>query len=254
MISVRLMGGLGNQMFQVAAAIGLANKLGVEFGIYDELKTKKLYSHNHFKGRAPIPAGYQPKRTFKEQPDQEYHELPLEDDICLEGYFQSYKYFEHCVGEARRFFKLPYEIIQPEDFKPYVGIHVRRGDYLKYPKIFPILDEEYYMKAIKFFWDKGYREYEVFSDEPKSAQNLITYCFSMLGFGGNVKIHQDNPVESDFLNLLTCPDKIIANSTFSAMAALLSPNPKQIVIRPKKWLHTKAMTHILPKTENYIEI
>lgn len=246
MVTVKLQGGYGNQMFQVAAAIGLAKKLGVDFGIYDDLRTTKLYKTNHLKGRKPVPAGYKPKRIFKEHPDQEYRELPMEDDICLVGYFQSYKYFEHCMDDVRDFFQIN---LSPVDS---IGIHFRRGDYLNYPNIFPIQTRSYFMAGLGFLFDKS-DNIELYYDTEDTKKWIEENMAVAICSSGESNFFHSTP-HKDLKKLSSCKYKIIANSSFSAMAAILCPYKDQVVIRPKKWFHTKKMTHILPKTENYIEL
>lgn len=187
MIIMQLAGGLGNQMFQYALYLQL-KKIGKEvkiddvtgfvqdikrepalspFGItYDRVTKKEL---EQMLDSSPLPwnkvrrklLGRKKKSYFEE--DKRYHpEIMIWDDIYLEGYWQTEKYFEAIADEVKQAFDthklLRYlrdnqstyvikkssahsneigagqmalddwlsEITSTES----VGVHIRRGDYL----------------------------------------------------------------------------------------------------------------------------
>ena len=110
--TVRLKGGLGNQLFQIAAAKSLALSKGGDLtidmnnvGAPSELSHNKpqFYLDNIFRN-----IKVEPKAAEAElYNESHYHfqELPKWDNICLHGYFQSEKYFKEHESEIRTMLK-----------------------------------------------------------------------------------------------------------------------------------------------------
>ena len=120
--------------------------------------------------------------------------------------------------------------------KPTVSIHFRRGDYLAPEFSFCILDNDYYLKAIKenFLPIKDYN-FIVFSND-------IEYSKSVLE-GDNIwfiepKGHiQSTSSEKEDLALMSlCDHHITANSSYSWWGAFLCKNPNKKIICPTNWL------------------
>jgi hypothetical protein len=111
-----------------------------------------------------------------------------------------------------------------EKYKDYIGIHIRRGDYLRFPDHHPILPIEYYKTAIDYF--KADNVF-VFSDD-------IDWCKSNI-IGDNI-IYIEN--EKDYIEMYLmslCENNIISNSSFSWWGAWLNENKNKKVIGPKLW-------------------
>ena len=111
MITSRLMGGLGNQMFQIAAIEALAKKqddsIDVAFSAPDHYlplqgKSVKLYKDNIFRNVNIVDDGISFERAYKAP--WSYQELPFYDNVCYEGYFQCEKHFSHCSEYIRNLF------------------------------------------------------------------------------------------------------------------------------------------------------
>jgi hypothetical protein len=109
-----------------------------------------------------------------------------------------------------------------------LGIHVRLGDYRKHQHTHGILSGEYYSRAIKaVHHDLRIREVWVFSDDDKSAMNLIreTGTVSKLTAASSFGL---NDLETLFL-LSECKNLVLGNSTFSLWAGLLGKRVDQVV-------------------------
>jgi len=99
MISARLQGGLGNQMFQIASAVSLAisNNNTYSFN-FDECFTPNQdnkstkYVDNIFKN-IPNYKNYIFDKIYNE-PKFSFSEIPYQKNLLLNGYFQSEKYFK----------------------------------------------------------------------------------------------------------------------------------------------------------------
>jgi Glycosyl transferase family 11. len=233
MVAAKLYGGLGNQMFQQAAAIGYAMKYNIPFNnnrLAPGLPTMELKETGHNYNNIPNYFG-------------------RNRNILLNGYFQSEKYFDHCKEQIRAYFYGPTEIE-----KGTCSIHVRRGDYLLYPDKHPVVTMEYINKAVDIIYKKGISHFKVFSDG-------IDWCreeFDNLPNGHFEFMERSVNASKDMLLMAECEHNIIANSTFSWWGAWLSPNPDKIVISPStaNWFgpgNSKLCTDdIIP--DNWIQI
>ena len=118
-----------------------------------------------------------------------------------------------------------------------VGIHVRRGDYIRYPDAFPMCQPEYYHNAITFIRSKfSQLKYFVFSDD-------IEWCRKELSFVNNptfVENNEKSEAYKDMWMMSECKHNIIANSTFSWWSGWLNNNHEKIVIYPQSTSLTYA--------------
>ena len=233
MIVPRLDGGLGNQMFQIAAAIGAANMYDNEYGVNYDLPHSCIQGHKPTKYKETffkdIPTTDFVPNQRHDEPHFHYDTIPDVRDVLLCGYFQSDRYFEGSRQEIKDTFLYPEDIqskicskIDGLD-KHTVGVHVRRGDYLKYASIHLTCTLEYYKNAINKFSD----HYIVI------ASDDIPWCEQNLN-GDNV-IFSNCKSELEDMCLLSCCDScIMSNSSFSWWGAYLG-KIKDRVICPKKW-------------------
>lgn len=232
MVTCKLIGQLGNQLFQIAATIGYAKKHNLEYCIPNQTLNNTWASYRFdgvkycdeiYKGTNVVTA-----TTYRE-PSHSYTEIPLipANHIVLEGYFQSEKYFSHCKEDVLNAFSWEYPGIENS-----VSIHVRRGDYLLYPTKHPTVTIDYLNQSIRYFTKLGYNRFMVFSDDmPWCKENIndrneFWFCefeYSSL----------NTPLE-DFFLMARCEHNIISNSTFSWWGAWLNKNPNKIVVSPSK--------------------
>lgn len=232
-------GRLGNQLFQYAALIGISKNNGYELIIPPSLEENEWKDHFIFKAfgeeiinffnhkigfiNAPtiIEDEYMYDRPKKHMFNQNlFHSCP--DNVNIQGWFQSYKYFENVKNEIRQAFKFKKIIEKP--FDKYVAIHVRRGDHLTGYMHHPVLPMDYYDAAMKLF--DGYN-FVIISDDPEwcKQQDVFKDCYF-----SKEKDHIDD------MNLMSQADhNIIANSTFSWWGAWLNNHKNKRVIVPQTW-------------------
>lgn len=235
--SCKLMGGLGNYLFQISAAytIALRDSKKLVCDLSDEFSAHNsftYYSNNIFrkiesvKSIPPyIPIG-QNEFSFKEIPIVNNH-------TKLFGYFQSEKFFLKYKREILELFEIDektneYLIQKYEDLlnKETCSIHVRRGDYLGLPQFHPTQDMDFYEKSVKEIGDD--KHFLIFSDD-------IHWCEENLTFIKNKIFVKGNKDYEDLYLMSFCKDNIICNSTFSWWGAWLNKNSTKKVIAPKKW-------------------
>ena len=164
---------LGNNLFQLAAALSLSTEITICVPLDDEYQATLKYKDTFFKG-LPI-LNYVPNGiSIYEEPFYHYSEIPytVGTDLIIKGYFQSYKYLNRdkvldqfaVDNQTMEFIKTTY----PEILKDrYTSIHVRRGDYLKALHKHPFCGLSYYLKAINLIGKN--ENFIVVSDD-------ITWC------------------------------------------------------------------------------
>lgn len=223
-------GRLGNQLFQIAATIGLAKKHRAEY-IFKGWRYNK-YMKN------PVPTSlsvYARRWALYRQPHFHYGDIPPGPDfLSLAGYFQSEKFFKHCESEIRHHFTLKDAWVNyiknqyPQLKDKTCSIHVRRGDYLSKQDFHQALPVSYYEKAArKLYGDPSDGvNFLVFSDD-------IEWCKQNLKFPRMTFIEGEKDI-IDLYIMSMCGDHIIANSSFSWWAAWLNQNSNRVVA-PNNW-------------------
>lgn len=256
MISCYLQGGLGNQMFQVATTLATAK----EYGYYPVfnfekmcLSTCKIHSidggNKYYKENIFSKLNYSEEIKISKiyyEPSFNYRKIPRQDNMALHGYFQSEKYFKKHHKLIRETFDVRDEEIinTPYDNlmigQDVVGVHVRRGDYLKLKDHHSPCSISYYREASQVFNNSLFF---IFSDD-------IDWCKKKFNFLPKV-IYVENLTSVRSLLLMSrCDHNIIANSSFSWWAAWLNKNKEKKVIAPINWFGPRVshdISDLLPK-------
>lgn len=242
-------GRLGNQMFQYAALKGLARKIKTTFCIPffkepvytmgGEPITSELFNFFNLK----VKINLMNKNYIPVLNEGQYHfnkELfdNCPDNIILEGYFQSERYFKHIEDEIRNDFSFKKNILQPcqkiiSNIENPVALHVRRGDYLKFQDQHPLCSISYYKSALKYF--ESNRNVIIFSDDYKWCSDNFFFKDKRFIFANNFE--QVN----DLCLMSLCNDFIIANSSYSWWGAWLSSKINKKIICPYPWLGTSIL-------------
>ena len=236
-ITAYLMGGLGNQMFQVAAALACArNNHGrcVIPGGPDQRMTRKIaYTNTMF---SKVPVLNEPIHFLAyNEPKHCYSPLPTDigsKNIVLCGYYQSPKYFAGHESLIRETFSPTAEVAaaiteKKLSFENSLAIHVRRGDYLNFPTIHPTLSIEWYQRALETVGSKFESVY-IFSDD-------IAWCREKPVFQALNPMFVDEPDYVSLYIFSKCSAHIIANSSFSWWGAFLAGETTRKVVYPVNW-------------------
>jgi hypothetical protein len=267
MVIMRLYGGLGNQMFQYAAGLALARRLGTSLSLdtrwFDPRRRPGATDHLtrpyqlHLFGidgrpsvKARVLAALRRPPVFTEagfsyQPEFER----LRGDTILDGYWQSYRYFAGFEDEVRVRFAFPpvrseaaRGLLQRIDDHPgSVALHVRRGDYATSPKLrkrIGLLPAAYYQNALATLRNRveSPRVF-VFSDD-------IDWCRQALALEGDVMFVGERTAADgweDMLLMTHCRHHVIANSSFSWWGAWLRRHADGTVVAPERWFNDPAV-------------
>lgn len=195
MISIFLMGGLGNQLFQIftTLAYGFQEKVKIVFPYTDVLTVgavRPTYWTNFLSRLVPFTAGFDGKNPSNQDLSSwqrikeinfSYNELPKLPEsmnFMLVGYWQSYKYFDKVKDNIFKWIQLKEmrESVLKEHIHYFIdstinttsavptssvvpvktiSMHFRLGDYKKNPECHPILSKEYYFNALNIIKQKN---------------------------------------------------------------------------------------------------
>ena len=273
-VFLRIQGGLGNQLFQIAAGFGIAQRNNMNLFIINTSDIKQTFTHiddnntllNGLFEKFPKihmnAIQLEGMLHIKEKEDDcfTYTNITPECDIFLDGYYQNEKYFSE---DKKQFFSMlksttPYrqfmEKIEGDSnlaklLKRSYFIHVRRGDYLKLGNLYKIDNDKYYKLALKRILSKEPQaHFIIFSDD-------IEYCKTYSGFSKINKYYIDtSPLET--LVLMSCCMKggICSNSTFSWWGSYLNENPNKFVTFPSKWINKEWKNDIYYEGSSVIQI
>ena len=196
--------------------------------------------------------GFNYPKTFLEEKFTFNPEVLLvKSPVFLNGYFQSYKYYEGYETLVKEIFKFPqYKL---DEFNngilcriketTSISIHIRRGDFINDKKTQAFHGNcsiDYYLKAINYFVS-SFSDFQLifFSDDSEWVKEK----FEILPYPKLFIDHNkgENNWKDMFL-MSSCSHNIIANSSFSWWAAWLNNNPNKTVIAPKNWFATEIET------------
>ena len=287
MIAIKLQGGLGNQMFQYAAAKSLAFRHNTEVlfdtSWYDhipDIDTKRVYELSCFKLKRIdidmkryqiVNRGLGRKAKLKlavkgiaktklqvfEVPDHkfnaEFDNLP--NNTYLEGWFTSEEYFKNKRDILVEDFSyntepsgLSKELLHKINNNPSISLHVRRGDYVS----------NKYANKWHGITDLSYYNKAVSLISKKVNKPLFfvfsddpEWCKQNLKINFPTTYISHNTSGSEDMRLMReCKHNIITNSTFSWWGAWLNINPNKLVIAPRQWLRDNSIdtSDIIPKS------
>jgi hypothetical protein len=254
-MTTEIMGGLGNQLFQIFAllAYSLRHRTAFYFSnepIQNGPRKKTYWQISLLKALKPFvkpPPNQNPivlhEREFHYQPISFYEQ----DHMKLFGYYQSFKYFEDQQAAIYKLLKLHEtkaaikDKTNYTDYERTVAVHFRVGDYVQLPNHHPLMPLTYYTKALEQFlkdqtqsqpketssepWHILYFCEE--NDQPYVESKLIRPLQSHSPFHGKFTFQCIAHNLADWEQLIVmslCRHHIIANSTFSWWGAYLANN------------------------------
>ena len=254
------MGRLGNQMFQFASTLGIANRLNTiaRFPIENCLNYQGSGPFDPSIGRCMsvkcdltdcfdinqeyfIPQRHISQGNYYNENEFGYNTgvETISGDCSLNGYFQTEKYFDEFRDSivSQFTFKSQYrnsaesyiQAIRKENKDAVIAsIHVRRGDYVMYPDHHPPCSFNYYNNAIEELRILNENIiYVIFSDD-------VEWCKTEFIDPSYIISNLENPY-TELCAMSLCDHNIIANSSFSWWGAWLNNNPNKKVISPANW-------------------
>lgn len=285
-IIVKINGGLGNQLFQLATGYALIKKTGFKLKIDNSIFLKQnLRSFNLNYLNLPLVIASKAECLSLGAPLNLYNKLYLKlfkkksgyykenqsfvydksieqikNSTYLDGYWQNLNYFEEYRDDLIKLFSP--DISFGNHYDNYlriinatesVSIHVRRGDYVENPEniAFNVCGLEYYKLAINFIEQNIIDPiFFIFSDD-------IDWCKKNFVFLENVYfIDKTSSLLEDYQLIRNCKSHINPNSTFSWWSAWLNINESgfKYCTLPRYWKNDLKTEDLNIMTEKMIII
>ena len=287
---VRIIGGLGNQMFQYALALALKQQQENEEVKLDLSAFRGYNKHGGFHLAqcfgTTLPAAtwqevaqlawYYPhyqlwrlghrvlpvRKTMLKEPDNGAflpEVLQRKGDAYYEGYWQDERYFSHYRPAILQAFTFPaftnprnLAVQQQINTTESVAIHVRRGDYLHDALFRNTCGLAYYQRAITCILQHVVHPvFYVFSDDMAWCRQHIQPLLQT-NEAVFVDWNHGKACICDLHLMTLCRHHIIANSSFSWWGAWLSPHQAGWIIAPKQWYaHEEKVS---PAAERWLKL
>lgn len=287
MVIVRLTGGLGNQLFQYAAARRLAlvraAELGLDIGWFSheapDYPAPRAYELQCFglparlvslspgtiarweRGLAARVGRWPDRRirlpVVRQNEDWEVVDERVLDgpaDVMLLGYWQSERYFEDVAETIRAELRLPaapgprfLKLLEAIGTSEAIAVHVRRGDYVTIPQV----AERHGTLPASYY---------------SRAVRLVA---ERVGVDAHVFLFSDDPewaeehlsfdlptthvgrmmwsAPAELRLIASCRHHVIANSSYSWWGAWLAEHPGQVVVAPRMWFRNRGTAIVPPR-------
>ena len=275
MIIGYLMGGLGNQLFQIFMTISTAIDTETQFYFPDkeQLCSKRHAYWNSFLSQLKI--FLQTEQFIKHQitkiiqeKEFEYQEFDVEllkkENILFYGYFQSYKYFEknyrtiydlididkykfELIHKISRFnvLKNVTELMEKTDLTIYdkaISMHFRLGDYKNLQNCYTLMTIKYYSNCLEYLNESGidltkFKILYFCENNLSDIRDVITIINELQTKYPYLEFVRQSGLEDyeEMLLMSLCKHNIIANSTFSWWGAYFNNREDKIVMYPSVW-------------------
>ena len=227
---------LGNWMFQYAVAKSLSGGADVAFYVRPEFDKRHvetlLKAKDVLKGMSVVRELPEDCQVVTDKcQDSVPSRLGSDRNYLLRGVFQLPRFFDDSL--VRELYALPSSVANSLPSLPSgrrVGVHVRRGDYLRLPHRHPFVGEKYLRDAVGLFPDDSL--FVVCSDDIGWCRRFFT--------ADRFPNHDFYFVEggtalSDMYVGTLCNHNIMSNSTFSWWGAYLNNHPGKRVVMPSRW-------------------
>jgi hypothetical protein len=273
MIIVRLMGGLGNQLFQYAAGRALAVARGTTLKLDTSafrdypLRSYRL-DHFHISATVAGPEdmarvmgrrlwrpwrvlvrALEPRRAYYRRRivhEPHYHYAPairkVGRDALLVGFWQSESYFAEIRGRLLEELSVTtppdganLRLLESIDGVDSISLHVRRGDYVTDPA-----NRSFYAECGPDYYERAVQRLLPLTTQP----HVFVFSDDPDWAGAHVRVpcpmtvvrHNGPDHDYEDLRLISrCRHHVTANSTFSWWGAWLGTHPGKRVIAPGRW-------------------
>lgn len=227
--------GLGNQLFEWAAAYSIARTMNLPFRwMWRKSKLREFGLTSFGIGESPyveyplvMSRMGQGNRGLRDKAINLISESK-ERFVGISCPFQDEQCFIDHADEIHGLFQLePFNLPNPEGTAP-VGVQVRRGDYVKHSKL-NVTTPKYFLDALKWMREKLDKpHFVVVSDDPY-------YCNKLFEKELDVTVMPEQSAIDGLRTLASCKAHIISNSTFGWWGAWLGESGPVVV--PEHWHH-----------------
>ena len=226
MLGVILQGGLGNQLFQLAAAETIASETNRKVYLLDKNSPYTSHSTSNyfltiFSKFLDYPIIEEPYVIVDEPSFKKYDwtQLIPEGPACIKGYFQNWRYISDDFIS---------KLVLPECHTiDGAFIHIRGGDYVN-NSLHHVDLTSYYKKAVEYFPTDTH--FYIFTNDVQYAKT-----FTFLSKINHTFVNEDELMTLTMMSKCT-KGGVCANSSFSWWGSFL--NPSRTIIMPGKWFNS----------------
>jgi hypothetical protein len=263
-VTCYLKGGLGNQLFQIFTVIGYSLNHKCNIVLQDCFKSN--YRNTYWDSLLSNLKDFTKEYTSINlssfvkytEPAFHYNEIPfINNNIVLDGYFQSYKYFDNHFFDIIKIINLDYLIEKTKTkYSHYfennntISMHFRLGDYKQLQDCHPILPYEYYEKSLEKIINHTNKDnynilYFYEKDDADDVCKIIDKLKKQFIYLHFINIDTNIVDWEQMLLMSICNHNIIANSTFSWWSAYIGykKNENKIVCYPSRWFGSSLENH-----------
>lgn len=154
--------------------------------------------------------------------------------VVISGFYQDVKHFEKYSEPLKSMFSPPDEFVNevrekiPEIFeKRITAVHVRRGDYIHFPKIHPTVTPEYVSRALS--------EVSTKTDQVLIMSDDVTWCKNNIEGAADALYIEEWKAHEQIWIMSLCHNFVLSNSTFGWWGAYLSRQSDKTVVAPSTW-------------------
>lgn len=283
-----LKGGLGNQLFQIFTVLTTAaknscpcffveqsqigtgeNNTTIRYTYWNTfLSGLKIYVRDaNYIDSLKLPALIVKEGNFTYQPLTIYQHS--KNINVLNGYFQSYKYFDDYKDTLFKLVRLEYikEMVankincKKDDYTSIISLHFRQGDYKHFPNRYTILDIEYYKNCL-YHWLASHPTLVLEADpykvlyfcenadkvEVEKMINILTIEFPYFIFEHSSCVLKSTDIPltdwEEMIQMSLYKYNIIANSTYSWWAAYFNTHVEKVIYYPTHWYSSSSNLNI----------
>jgi len=278
MITLNLKGSIGNQLFQLCTLISHSIQYSKSFIIpysdelYDGDAIYKTYWETLLINIKPYTSGngkfgdiaHINKLLLRQHPvyketSSNYNKIDESvDNVCMDGYFQSYKYFNDYKDKLMLILNVAHQqiMIRSEYFEylnkhNVASMHFKIGDYNNGQNVYQILGEDYYDKTLSLIPD----DFRILVFSKKQDRDDVDHIVDILKTKHKhefVYVSDDLEDWKQMLLMSLCRVNVIANSTFSWWGAYFNKDVDKVYY-PSQWFgnHSNNNTNdmFLPEWE-----
>jgi hypothetical protein len=252
MITTEIMGGLGNQLFQIFNLLSYSLTYKIPFYFENKPTTRKdrpHYWNNFLMSLKPFLriAFNKNNILIYEEPNFHYEKIEMCEEMNQPfkffGYFQSYKYFQEKEEDIFKFIKLTDSQNKLKDVYDYdniVSLHFRIGDYAMLQQHHPLIPNQYYERALRELIHYTNRDNWkiLFFCEEADIRIVNQHICILQSYYPNIIFEKIDSKYQDWEQVLImslCQHNIIANSSFSWWGAYFNRNHEKQVYYPSIW-------------------
>jgi hypothetical protein len=268
-IAIATSGGLGNQLFQLFCAISYAIDNCCRFVIFskdqedtiNDYRNRNTYWHSLLESLQQYVQPIENRGNFLTYSEQSfgYSKIPLGlSDYVLQGYFQSYKYFDHNYTQIADMIHLKEKQINIQNkynhlfTKKQIAMHFRFEDYIIRSEFHNVLSPKYYIKALERLCNdlksrnEDIKNYEIlcfyarYNRDEEIVNQYLQIIKNNVDAELTFKMIPDNIADwEQMLVMSLCNHFIIGNSSFSWFGAYFSDNADKLIYYPSEWFGPK---------------